>query len=197
MILKIDGNDFEKLRADKIDLFELMSHIHYAITENKTKEDINQILSQYSSSIKISETKDLILNRLLAIAEKIDEKQNIIIYLQNGYRFLKLRLAKSIKKLDKLHGEIEKYGENLKIKKKDKLLLEDLKEILKYFETLKEVEELEFLLRKRKPKVIRKVQKWLDDNPEVYVLLKNIQTTATFISKVYNMINPLKKILRV
>ena len=197
VLLKIEGNDLEKLRTDDRDIFKLMSQIHYAIIDNRTQKEINQILSQYSSDIKVSDTKEVTMTKILAFVEKIDDKQNILIYLQRGYHFLKARLSTSIKKLDLLQEEINKNGEKLVIKKKDKLLLEDLKKILKYFEMLKEVEELELLMRKRKPRVIRKVQKWLDDNPEVYVLLKNIENTASFISRVYNMINPLKKILGV
>lgn len=197
VLLKIERKDLEKLRTDGRNVFELMSQIHYAIIADKTQEEVNQILSQYSSDIKVSDTKEVKLIEILAFLEKIDDKQNIIIYLQKGYRFLKARLSKSIKKLDLLQEEINKKGKNLVITKKDKLLLEDLKKILKYFERLKEVEELELLMRKRKPRVIRKVQKWLDDNPEIYVLLKNIESTASFISRVYSMISPLKKIIGV
>ncbi|MCK4287285.1 MAG: hypothetical protein KAX18_13830, partial [Candidatus Lokiarchaeota archaeon] len=197
VILKIEGKNLDKLKTDDRDIFKLMSQIHYAIIDNKTQKEINQILSQYSSDIKISDTKEITLTEILAVVEKINDKQNILIYLQKGYNFLKARLSKSIKKLDILHEEIKEHGEKLIIKKKDKLLLEDLKMILNYFEKLKEVEELELLMRRRKPRVIRKVQKWLDDNPEVYVLLKNIENTASFISRVYSMISPLKKILGV
>ena len=197
VILKIEGKSLDKLKTDDRDIFKLMSQIHYAIIDNKTQKEINQILSQYSSDIKISDTKEVTLTEILVVVEKINDKQNILIFLQKGYNFLKARLSKSIKKLDILQEEIKKHGEKLVIKKKDKLLLKDLKMILNYFEKLKEVEELELLMRRRKPRVIRKVQKWLDDNPEVYVLLKNIENTASFISRVYSMISPLKKILGV